>query len=65
MGPTCSIIYENEPIEQIVCLRKPRAFTSYSFFNLKETCDQHSYKVWLITQATLFYYQYAAAPRPK
>ena len=35
MGPTCSIIYENEPIESNLMLQKPRPFTT-TFFSLKE-----------------------------
>lgn len=35
MGPTCSIIYENEPMEANTMLQKPRPFTS-TFFNFKE-----------------------------
>ncbi len=35
MGPTCSIIYENEPIEKNLMLQKPRPFTT-TFFNWKE-----------------------------
>lgn len=35
MGPTCSIIYENEPIEQNLMNEKPRVF-SKTFFNIKE-----------------------------
>lgn len=35
MGPTCSIIYENEPIERGTMLRKPRK-AEQSFFNKKE-----------------------------
>ncbi len=35
MGPTCSIVYENEPIEKDLMLQKPRPFTS-SFFNWNE-----------------------------
>ncbi|MCB0509499.1 MAG: cation-translocating P-type ATPase, partial [Bacteroidetes bacterium] len=35
MGPTCSIIYENEPIEANAMLEKPRALSS-SFFSTKE-----------------------------
>jgi Ca2+-transporting ATPase len=35
MGPTCSIIYENEPMESNLMLQKPRLFTN-TFFNLKE-----------------------------
>ncbi len=35
MGPTCSIVYENEPIEKNIMLQKPRPFTT-TFFNWKE-----------------------------
>ena len=35
MGPTCSIVYENEPIEKGLMLQKPRPVTD-SFFNWKE-----------------------------
>ncbi len=35
MGPTCSIIYENEPMEKNTMLQKPRAYTT-TFFNWKE-----------------------------
>jgi Ca2+-transporting ATPase len=35
MGPTCSIIYENEPIEKNAMLQRPRPFTK-TFFNGKE-----------------------------
>jgi P-type Ca2+ transporter type 2C len=35
MGPTCSIIYENEPMEPNLMLQKPRPFTT-TFFNIKE-----------------------------
>ena len=35
MGPTCSIIYENEPMERNLMLQKPRPLTT-TFFNLKE-----------------------------
>jgi Ca2+-transporting ATPase len=35
MGPTCSIIYENEPIEKNTMLQKPRLLT-HTFFNWKE-----------------------------
>lgn len=35
MGPTCSIIYENEPIEKNLMELKPRPFTT-TFFSLKE-----------------------------
>ncbi len=32
MGPTCSIIYENEPMEKNTMMQKPRPFTT-TFFN--------------------------------
>ncbi len=35
MGPTCSIVYENEPVEKNVMESKPRIF-SKTFFNIKE-----------------------------
>jgi Ca2+-transporting ATPase len=35
MGPTCSIIYENEPIEKNLMNEKPRRFTK-TFFRLSE-----------------------------
>lgn len=57
MGPTCSIIYENEPMERNLMQQKPRAFSN-SFFHWKE--------LWLsiiqglmITMGILMVYQYA------
>jgi Ca2+-transporting ATPase len=35
MGPTCSIIYENEPMEENTMTQKPRPF-SLTFFNGRE-----------------------------
>ncbi|NDP27525.1 MAG: cation-translocating P-type ATPase [Flavobacterium sp.] len=35
MGPTCSIIYENEPMESNLMVQKPRPLTN-TFFNLNE-----------------------------
>jgi Ca2+-transporting ATPase len=35
MGPTCSIIYENEPMEKDTMLQKPRPMTT-TFFNIHE-----------------------------
>lgn len=35
MGPTCSIVYENEPMEKNTMTQKPRPFTT-TFFNWKE-----------------------------
>jgi Ca2+-transporting ATPase len=56
MGPTCSIIYENEPLEKNTMLMKPRALTN-TFFSFKE--------LWIsiiqgiaITVGTLIAYQY-------
>ncbi len=57
MGPTCSIIYENEPLEKNVMLQKPRPFTT-TFFNLKELTTSMVQGV-IITVGTLFMYQYA------
>lgn len=35
MGPTCSIIYENEPAEKNIMLQRPRPYSA-AFFSLKE-----------------------------
>jgi len=35
MGPTCSVIYENEPAERNIMLQPPRPYTA-TFFNWKE-----------------------------
>ena len=35
MGPTCSIVYENEPLEKNLMDQKPRPFTN-TFFNFRE-----------------------------
>jgi Ca2+-transporting ATPase len=35
MGPTCSIIYENEPLEKSLMFQKPRRFTS-TFFSPRD-----------------------------
>lgn len=35
MGPTCSVVYENEPMEKNSMLQKPRIITK-SFFNINE-----------------------------
>ncbi|WGQ09846.1 cation-translocating P-type ATPase [Pedobacter gandavensis] len=57
MGPTCSIIYENEPMEKNTMLQKPRPFTS-TFFNAKELMTSVVQGV-MITVGTLLTYQYA------
>ena len=35
MGPTCSIVYENEPLEEVLMKQKPRKFST-SFFSWPE-----------------------------
>jgi P-type Ca2+ transporter type 2C len=57
MGPTCSIVYENEPIEKNTMLQRPRPFTT-TFFNWKELSTSIIQGV-VITIGTLFMYQYA------
>jgi Ca2+-transporting ATPase len=57
MGPTCSIIYENEPMEKNTMLQVPRPFTN-TFFNLKELATSIVQGV-MITVGTLTAYQYA------
>jgi Ca2+-transporting ATPase len=57
MGPTCSIIYENEPMEQNTMLQKPKALTT-TFFNWKELSVSIVQGL-AITAGTLFTYQYA------
>ena len=57
MGPTCSIIYENEPMEKNTMVQKPRPFTT-TFFNLKELATSIIQGI-MITAGTLVAYQYA------
>jgi Ca2+-transporting ATPase len=57
MGPTCSIVYENEPIEKNTMLQKPRPFTD-TFFNWKELSTSIIQGI-VITIGTLFCYQYS------
>jgi len=57
MGPTCSIIYENEPMEKNTMLQKPRPFTS-TFFNWKELTSSIIQGL-MITAGNLVAYQYA------
>jgi Ca2+-transporting ATPase len=59
MGPTCSIIYENEPMERNLMLLKPRPFTT-TFFNLKEITIS-IIQGFMITIGLLFAYQYCVA----
>lgn len=57
MGPTCSIIYENEPIEKNTMFQKPRAFVN-SFFNFRELTLSIVQGL-MITAGILLVYQYA------
>ena len=57
MGPTCSIIFENEPMEKNTMSHKPRPFTS-TFFNWKELTTSIIQGI-AITVGTLFIYQYS------
>ncbi|MBW4361297.1 cation-translocating P-type ATPase [Flavobacterium taihuense] len=57
MGPTCSIIYENEPMEPNLMKQKPRPFTN-TFFNLKEITISIIQGL-VITLGLLFIYQYS------
>ncbi len=59
MGPTCSIIYENEPMEGNLMLEKPRLLTT-TFFNLKEI-TMSIIQGLVITLGLLFVYQYCLA----
>lgn len=55
MGPTCSIIYENEPIEENLMLQRPRPFTN-TFFDIHELGTSIVQGL-AITAATLTVYQ--------
>lgn len=57
MGPTCSIIYENEPMEKNTMFQKPKALTT-TFFNWKELSISIVQGL-VITAGTLFVYQYS------
>jgi len=57
MGPTCSIIYENEPAEKDTMLQTPRSI-SKTFFSFKELATSLAQGL-MITAGTLFTYQYA------
>ncbi|RFZ85204.1 cation-translocating P-type ATPase [Mucilaginibacter terrenus] len=59
MGPTCSIIYENEPMEKNTMLQKPRPFST-TFFNWKELALSIIQGL-VITGGTLATYQYAVS----
>ena len=57
MGPTCSIIYENEPLEKNAMLQKPKALAT-TFFNWKELSVSIIQGL-IITSGTIFIYQYS------
>ena len=57
MGPTCSIIYENEPMEKNTMINKPRPFTT-TFFKFNELTTSIIQGL-VITLASLSVYQYA------
>lgn len=57
MGPTCSIIYENEPMEPNTMKTKPRLFTK-TFFGAKELFTSIA-QGFMITAGCLIVYQYA------
>lgn len=57
MGPTCSIIYENEPMEKNMMSQKPKPLSS-TFFNWKELSISIVQGL-MITAGTLATYQYA------
>jgi P-type Ca2+ transporter type 2C len=59
MGPTCSIIYENEPMEKNTMLHKPRPFST-TFFNWKELITSVMQGV-MITFGTLVIYRFAVS----
>lgn len=59
MGPTCSIIYENEPMEKNTMLKKPKPFTT-TFFSWKELSVSIIQGI-IITGGTLSTYQYCIA----
>lgn len=58
MGPTCSIIYENEPMEPYLMKQIPRPFTN-TFFSFKEITISIIQGL-VITLGLLFIYQYSA-----
>ncbi|SKC83614.1 cation-translocating P-type ATPase [Ohtaekwangia koreensis] len=57
MGPTCSIIYENEPLEKNAMQQKPRPITN-TFFSLQELSISIIQGL-VITIGILLIYQYA------
>ena len=59
MGPTCSIIYENEPMEKNTMAQKPRPFTT-TFFNWSELTISIIQGL-VITMGTLSIYLYSVS----
>lgn len=59
MGPTCSIVYENEPIEKNAMQRPPRALTD-TFLNLRELTISIIQGI-VITAGILWMYQYSVS----
>lgn len=59
MGPTCSIIYENEPMEKNTMTQKPRPLTN-TFFSWKELTTSMIQGL-VITTGTLLVYLYAVS----
>lgn len=59
MGPTCSIVYENEPMEKNTMNHKPRKMTD-TFLNWKEL-GVSIIQGLVITLGVLFAYQYAVS----
>ena len=59
MGPTCSIIYENEPMEQFTMQQKPRPFR-VTFFKWKELFTSILQGL-MITTGALLVYGYAVS----
>jgi Ca2+-transporting ATPase len=59
MGPTCSIIYENEPMEENAMTQNPRPFTD-TFFSWKELATSIMQGL-VITLGVLFIYRYAVS----
>ena len=57
MGPTCSIIFENEPMEKNTMLEKPRPYSS-TFFSGKELTTSIIQGL-MIAAGTLLVYQYS------
>ncbi len=59
MGPTCSIIYENEPMERDLMLQKPRPFLAV-FFSAKELMTSIVQGI-VITAGCLVAYRFAVS----